>query len=176
MKSSFSHLVVMSTLCVIVFIGYGALYTALSAKSASVSVLENNIATKTEIVKRIAATRATLAGISNDETVIQNYFVPEMGVVSFINSIETRGKEQGAVVNVLSVAKTGTDAQPVLAFSIMIKGTFDTVMRTVGSIEFMPYDVSIASFDVTQDAKDSWHADLKLLVGSVPAAALTKMP
>lgn len=152
------------------------LYSALSAKSTSVATLEDSIAVKTETVKRIAATRATLSSIARDEMVIQNYFVPETGVVAFIDSLETHGKEQEAVVSVLSVSKSGTTARPTLALSITIKGTFDAVMRTAGSIEFMPYDVSIIAFDMEQDAKDTWHAGVKLLVGSAPAVTLTKIP
>lgn len=176
MKSPFSHLVTISVLCIVAFIGYGVLYAALSAKSASVAALENSIATKTETVKRIAATRATLAGIATDETVIQNYFVPETGVVSFIDALETHGKEQGALVSVLSVSKSGATEQPALTLAVTIKGTFDAVMRTAGAIEFMPYDLVITSFEVSQDAKDAWHADMKLLVGSLPDVALTKIP
>lgn len=176
MKSPFSHLITISVLCIIAFIGYGVLYAALSSKSAAVAALENSIATKTETVKRIAATRATLAGIATDETVIQNYFVPETSVVTFIDALETHGKEQSAAVSVLSVSKTGTTEQPTLTLSVTIKGTFDAVMRTAGAIEFMPYDLLIISFQASQDAKDSWHADMKLLVGSVPAITLTKIP
>jgi len=175
MKSPFSHLITISALCVIAFIGYGVLYAALSSKSASVAALENSIATKTETVKRIAATRATLAGIATDETVIQNYFVPETGVVTFIDALESHGREQSAVVNVLSVSKSGTTEQPTLALSTTIKGTFDAVMRTTGAIEFMPYNLLVTSLTVSQDAKDVWHADVKLLVGSVPAVTLTKI-
>lgn len=80
-------------------------------------------------------------------------------------------------MSVLSVSTSGTVAQPTLAFTLTVKGTFDAVMRTVGSIEYAPYDLSITALTIAQDDKNSWHADLKLSVGSVSAArAATSTP
>ncbi|MCR4333469.1 MAG: hypothetical protein NUV60_00385 [Patescibacteria group bacterium] len=169
MKSSFSHLIGALMVCIIVSIGYGMWYVAISEKSMAVEKLQNVIDTKTETVSRIATTRATLAGVANDETVVQGYFVPETKVVTFIDSLETHGKTQGAIVKVLSVSTTGTTAQPTLSLSLVISGTFDAVMRTVGTIEYAPYALSISTLSVLRDAKDSWHADLKVLVGSLSA-------
>lgn len=171
MKSSLTHLSIALSVCAASFIGYGIGYAALSAKSAEVAALQGQIDTKTETVNRIAATRATLASIANDEAIVQNYFVPETSIVSFINELEAHGKLQGATVSVLSVAKSGTDTQPELAFSLTTTGTFDAILRTVGSIEFMPYNILTSALSVTQEAKDSWRADLKLLVGSTPTNA-----
>ena len=173
MKSSLSQLVVMSLVCAAVFVGYGMWYAAVSAKSATVAELQNSIIAKTETVNRIAATRATLAGIANDEAVVQDYFVPEASVVAFIDSLQSHGKALGTAVSVLSVSTVGTTALPALALSLNIKGTFDALMRTIGSIEYSPYDLSISALEVVQDGKDNWHADLKLLVGSRAVATTT---
>jgi len=169
MKSPFSHITAAFVLCIVAIVGYGMWYATISTKSAAVASLQNQIDTKTETVNRIAATRATLADVASDEATVQSYFVPEAGVVSFIDSLETHGKALGASMNVLSVSTSGTVAQPTLAFTLTAKGTFDAVMRTVGSIEYSPYDLSITALTIVQDDKNSWHADLKLSVGSVPA-------
>lgn len=173
MKSAFSHLIAALSVCVLSTVGYGMWYAAISKKSAAVENLQHLIDTKTETVSRIAATRATLAGVANDETVVQSYFVPESSVVAFIDSLEMRGKAQGAVVKVVSVSTTGTVAQPTLSLSLSVSGTFDAVMRTVGTIEYAPYALSVSALSVSQDAKDNWHADCKVLVGSLPAAPAT---
>lgn len=170
MKSSLSSLVVMAILCGAALAGYGVWYAAIAAKSASVAALQSDIDTKTETVNRIAATRATLAGIANDEAAVQDYFVPETGVVAFIDALEERGRAQNAGISVLSVSTGGSTASPTLLLSLTIKGTFDAVMRTVGSIEYAPYSLSITALSIVQDDKDSWHADVKVTVGSVPAA------
>lgn len=170
MKSPFSHIIIAVAVCIAAIVGYGMWYAAISAKSASVVVLQNQIDTKTETVNRIAATRATLADVANDEAVVQSYFVPETSVVSFIDALETSGKTRGTIVSVLSVGTSGTPAKPSLTLALSIKGTFDAVMRTVGSIEYAPYDLSISSLAIVKDGENSWHADFKVLVGSVPAA------
>jgi hypothetical protein len=169
MKPPFFHLAAAIAICIVSFIGYGAWYSAISAKSTAVADLQNKIDTKTETVKRIAATRATLAGVTNDEAAVQSYFVPEASVVSFIDSLQAHGKALGTAVSVLSVSTSGTVAQPSLTLVLTVSGTFDAVMRTVGSIEFAPYHLTISTLSATQDAKNGWHADLKIVVGSVPA-------
>ncbi len=169
MKSPFSHIIIAVVICVSAVVGYGVWYAAISAKSASVVSLQNQIDTKIETANRIAAARATLADVAGDEAVVQNYFVPEASVVSFIDALETSGKTLGTTVSVLSVGTSGTSAKPSLELALSVKGTFDAVMRTIGSIEYAPYDLSILSLTVAQDDKNSWHADLKVLVGSIPA-------
>jgi hypothetical protein len=40
-------------------------------------------------------------------------------------------------------------------------------MRTIGIIEYAPYDLLLSDLSVGQDDENEWHADLKILVGSV---------
>lgn len=167
MKSALFHLIIAVVLCAAIFAVYGMVYAAVSKKSAAVADLQNRIETKTESINRINVTRTTLAGVADDEAIMQSYFVPETGVVAFIDSLETRAKVFGTTASILSVSTIGMAAQPSLSLSLTIKGTFSSVMRTVGSIEYAPYNLSIASLSVTQDAKDMWNAGLTLVVGSV---------
>ncbi|MDD3531203.1 MAG: hypothetical protein PHV99_01245 [Candidatus Pacebacteria bacterium] len=166
MKSPLSQLVVVSVMCAVTLIGYGLWYSVVSSKSAKVAELQNSITAKTETVNRIAATRATLASIASDEAVVQGYFVPEASVVAFIDSLQSHGRALGATVSVLSVSTVGTAVAPSLALSLTVSGTFDAMMRTIGSIEHSPYALSVSLLDIVQDGKGSWHASLKLLVGS----------
>lgn len=169
MKSSITHMVVTIVFCIVAIIGYGIWYAALYTKSTEVATLESDIRTKTAAVARIAATRAALEGVANDEEVVHGYFVPADGVVTFINSLETQSKTLGASLSVLSVATGGTTLQPTLELALTVKGKFEAVMQTVGAIEYLPYGISVSSLSIVHDAKNSWHADLKLLVGSLPA-------
>lgn len=171
MKSSLARLAFSSAACVAILVGYGFWYAATAAKSVEVAALESQIDAKTEAVARMATARAALAEIADDESVVHGYFVPETGVVAFIDDLETRGRSLSAVVNVLSVSTGSISAQPTLQFALSIQGTFDAVMRTVGAIEYAPYAISISALSVNQDAKDIWRADLKLRVASVPPDA-----
>lgn len=166
MKSPLLHLISALVVCVMIFIGYGVWYAVLADKSAAAGALQSQIDTKTETAARMATTRTAFAEITNDEAIVQSYFVPETGVVAFIDSIETRGRTIGASVNVLSVSTGGTSEQPTLVFTLFIKGTFDAVLRTIGAIEYAPYAISISTLSIDQDTKNAWHANLTLSVGS----------
>jgi len=166
MKTPFMHLILSGIICVAVLVGYSMWYAVITAQSAAVTSLQNQINAKTETVNRANTTRVALAEIASDEIAVQSYFVPESGVVTFIDSLEAQGRSFGAALNVLSVSTEGTTAQPMLVLSLSIKGTFDAVMRTLGAIEYAPYAISVTTLSVVQDAKNSWHADLKIRVGS----------
>lgn len=176
MNSSLTRLLVALTVCAITIIGYGFWYAAIEAKSAAVSQLKSQVAAKDENAKRIASARASLAEIAGSEAVIQNYFVPETGVVAFINNLEAQGRKQGTTVSVLSVSTSAEGAPLTLSFDLTITGTFDAVMRTIGVIEYAPYDLSLSALSLTHDDKNSWHANLTILVGSAPAAAAPTTP
>ncbi|OIO50728.1 hypothetical protein CO131_00025 [Candidatus Kaiserbacteria bacterium CG_4_9_14_3_um_filter_50_16] len=174
MKSSFFHLVFAIVVCVVILIGYGVWHAAIAKEGAAVTTLQSQIDAKTEAINRMSTTQTVLADITGDEAVVQSYFVSETGVVAFINDLEDRGRLLGTVVNVLSVSTGVVPAQPTLVFALTINGTFDAVMRTVGAIEYAPYDISISTLSVGQDGKNNWHADLKLSVGSSVASTTAK--
>jgi len=170
MKSSFFHFVMIVIAGSAVLAGYGAWYKIVSDESASVANLQNQIDTKTEAANRAASARATIAEIASGENALQGYFVPQTGVVAFINGLEAQGQALGTMINVLSVS-AGTGKRSTFVLSLTVKGTFDAVMRTVGVIEYAPYDLSLTQFSLNQDAKNSWHANLGLVVGSTNASS-----
>ena len=173
MKSPFFHLIFWLVIAVATGAGYWFWYNTVSNESVAVADLQNQINTKTEASVRVAAARTALAEISGDESLVQSYFVPQNGVVSFIDMLEGLAAAQNANMKVLSVSTGGTANQPTLLLTIGIDGTFDSVMRTVGAVEYAPYDVTVSKFAVSQTAKNAWHADLELIVGSVPSSAAT---
>lgn len=173
MKSPPAQLVVALLALAAVLGGYGAWYRAVANKSNAVAMLENQIAARTETESRVASARAVLAEIAGDESTVQGYFVSETAVVDFITYLETRGASQKASVSVLSVS-SGTDkVHPTLVLALTVKGAFDAVMRTVGAIEYAPYALSIATLSIAHEDKGVWHANLTLVVGSVPTIAAT---
>lgn len=175
MKSPFIHLVLVSLLCVLSLVGYSTWYATITAKSARATLLQDTIDTKVKNIYRLNTTKTVLADSADDELMVQRYFVPETGVVAFIDSLESRGRSRGASVSVRSVSTSGGAPHPALEFSISIAGTFDAVMRTIGSIEYAPYAISISNVSITQEEKGNWYADMKLLVGSRPASTATTL-
>ncbi len=166
MKSLRVQLVVAFLVAVAALLGYGIWYAAIGRMSNSAANLEHQIRAKTRSESRIASERAMLADIKGDEAAVQGYFVPEGGVVAFINDLEVRGEAQEATVKVLSVSTLNTGSHPALTLLLSVKGKFDAVMRTVGAIEYAPYNIAVGTLSLTQDVKDSWHASVGLVVGS----------
>jgi len=176
MKSSFTHLIVAVVLCAAALVGYGMWYAAITTTSTAVVELQNQIDAKNETASRITVARSALSEIASDEATVRSYFVSEASVVAFINDLESRGLSQGATVDVLSVSTSGTPAHPALGLTLTIRGSFDAVMRTVGTIEYAPYNISISQFSLGQGDQKDWHADFKLLVGSVSTSITTRTP
>lgn len=173
MKFHLTHFIFSLSAAVVALIVYGFWYSVVSEKSAAVAGLHNQIAIKSETMSRISSARAILAEIVGDEAAVQSYFVPETGIVSFIEELEAQGKALGTTVRVLSVSNDKEGIQPTFILVLNANGTFDSVMRTVGSIEYAPYDISISKFSLLQDDKNNWNANLDLLVGSVNVATST---
>lgn len=176
MKSPLLQLVAALTLSVVALIGYAAWYAAIADTSNAVANIESQIEAKTQAQSRIASTRAALAEIAGDETAMRGYFVSETGVVAFIDDLEARGRTHGAVVSVLSVSTTNAGGHPAFALGVSVKGVFDAVMRTLGVIEYAPRDLSVSTLSLTQVAKNSWRADLNLVVSSVSASSTALVP
>ena len=164
----FSRLIGMLILCAIVVACYGIWYASISAKSTTVADLERSIITKTEAVNRIAATRSTLTDIAEDEAKVQSHFVPEAGIVSFIDTLEALARARSATLKILSVATAGTTARPELTLSVSITGSFDALMRTIGSIEYSSYDLSVSTLSLAKKDTGVWQTNLTLRVGSLP--------
>lgn len=171
MKSPLTHFLIAAVITGAALSGYAGWYATVSNESGRVADLQARITAATASVTRMASVHTAFAEIAGDEATIEGYFVPETGVVSFINGLETLGNAQHATVSVLSVSTGPAAGQPTLLITLSIKGTFDAVMRTVGAIEYVPYDVSFSTLSIAKDSDASWHADLNMTVGSIPKAA-----
>jgi hypothetical protein len=90
--------------------------------------------------------------------------------VQFINDIESRGSKLGATVSVSSVSAGDSSAHASLSLALSVSGSFDAVMRTMGAIEFAPYDIRVENLSLNQ-ADKTWQADATVLVGSAPSGS-----
>ncbi len=166
MKTPLFHILIACFVGAAVFVGQGFWYSVIAEKSSAVATLQSQIDMKSETASRIASSRAELAKIADDEIIVRNYFVSENDVVAFIDGLQERGVSQGTVVKVLSVSASGTGIRPTLTLAVTVTGVFDAVMRTIGSIEYAPYDLAISKLSVIKSDKKTWLASLELMVGS----------
>ncbi len=176
MRPALIQFLVSLAVLILAVAGYGAWYAFVSAQSAHVADLESQIESKTQTALRISSARAALAQITDSEATVNSYFIGEASVVDFINQLQVLGKSLGTAVNVLSVSEGVSNAHSSLVVTLTATGSFDAVMRTVGAIEFAPYDLSLSSFSVHTVQGSGWSADLTVLVGSasaLPAGAKT---
>ncbi len=176
MKSPYIKLIIALACGAAAFIAYGLWYSFIVSKSAVVAGLEIQVNTIIDTASRVAAAKTALSKITGDETTVQSYFVPQTGVVAFINDLESRGRTLRSAVSVVSVSTGGTYTHPILVFELGIKGAFDSVMRTVGAIEYAPYALKVTGLSLGQEDKNSWHADIKLEVGSIPLPTTAPTP
>jgi hypothetical protein len=176
MRVSLIHLIVASLVALALMSGYVLWYRAVSQKSTDVTSLQNQIEAKNDAAARITSTQNTFAEIIGDENLLEHYFVSETGVVTFIDDLEEKGRKLGTDVKVLSVNTGGSTAQPVLLFSLSVRGSFGAVMRTIGAIEYAPYDLVINKFVLGQEEKSDWNAQLTITVGSVSKTATSTKP
>lgn len=171
MRPVFVQLTLAFVVCAAATAGYAIWYGVVAAESSAATALQGKIDAQTTAANRMAAARATLAGIAGDDAAVRNYFVSETGIVAFIDGLEALGRATGSTtVDVLSVSTGGTDAHPAFKFALSVKGTFDGVMRTIGAIEYAPYAISVSSLSVVKNAQNDWRANLVFLAGSATSA------
>lgn len=178
MKSPVTQLVLSLILLTAVVAAYGVWYSIIQSKSSEVATLEQQIETNADTQTRVAAARASLAEIAQDEASIKSYFISEDDIASFNDQLESQRHAPGATVKVLSESKTGTGAQSALTFIVSVDGSFDAVMRTIGMIEFAPYAINVLGVTLSEGdkTKGGWHADLTLLVSSIPTSTASTSP
>lgn len=168
MKSPLFHIIVWVSLCIVAFAGYGFWYATVSHKSVAVSKLQNQVDTKTKTADRIASARTVLSEVDNSEATIKSYFITETGVVSFINDLKEYARAQNTDITVLSVSSGKSGTQHILTFSLTVDGNFDAVMRTIGVIEYAPYNLSISKLSINKGEANDWGANIEIIVGQMP--------
>ncbi|HEY4522974.1 MAG TPA: hypothetical protein VJK73_01230 [Candidatus Paceibacterota bacterium] len=174
MKSPLSTLITSVVVLALALAGYAALRAKVARQSAAVAALAYQIEAKTAAAGHLARVRETLASLTDEEAVVQQYFVPDTAIVLFIEELQSRGRVLGADIEIASVAAIPASAKSRsrLAIALSIAGPFDAVMRTLGSIEYAPYAIRVTSLSLSLGADAVWTANASLSAG----AASTVVP
>lgn len=163
-------------LAIILFLGvlgaYMFWYASVGRLSVEAASLSDEIRTKSQDSARVAAARVALESLAEDEAAMRAYLVREQDIVSFLGTLEETGAALGASVEVVSVAADTKNERGQLALSLKIAGPFDAVERTLGAIEYGPYDSAIQSvtFDtvITEAGNAGWTAAATFTLGTQP--------
>jgi hypothetical protein len=160
---------------------YGFMYYTLTMGKANVGKLSSQIAQKSYQLERNAAARSALSTLSEGETAINQYSVGKDDVVPFLGALQATGKSVGTTVQVLSVSSQNIAEHSRIALSLSITGSFDAVMRTLGEIEYGPYDGVITSTSLTSEgvgtsSARNWTAATLLSVGTLATTTAPAKP
>lgn len=168
------RLIVGAIALALAFGAYGVWYGTVTGKSARAVELAGEIQTNGERASRIAAANATLATLGNDESAVGKYFVSSASLVPFLESLQSTGERLGATVTVSSVSSGTRKGRAEISLNGTVSGSFDSVMRFIGSVEYAPYSVTVEQLSVSggtvsgaaSAAVSKWTATFILTVGS----------
>lgn len=160
-----THLLIAFALLAAAVAGYLVWYFRVEAASERAALLSADIADKGVQLERIRSASLALSKLTEDERAVTSYFVNEGDVVSFLEYLEGAGDAFGAVVEVVSVASEPGTPRGRLLVSVRIEGSFQAVARTLGTIEYGPYDMRMGNATV-DTAGDLWMAATVLTVGT----------
>ncbi len=153
---------------------YGFWYASVSKKTAEASTLASDIQTKHQDSERVKAAKDELQKIATQESLVNGYYVETSDVVPFLETLQTTGKNLGSTVEVVSVSADPGKPHTHLNLSLSITGPFDSVVRTLGALEYAPYDTALQN--LTLDTPETvtgkaaqWTAAATFLVGTADA-------
>lgn len=117
-----------------------------------------------------------------DRARLGSFFVPSDGVVVFIESLESLGKETGTLASISSIVTEGIDGAVAgsvgsIRAKVDITGSWEGVMRALRLAELMPYNSSIGDVMLDQSSgqsqskttKRQWHLTFTMSVSSIVA-------
>ncbi len=147
-------------------------YNAVVAESAQATQLAGEIKAKSDDSARAEQAKEELAALGTDQSAVQQYFVSTNDVVPFLEQLQSTGSFLGSNVQIASVSATPGTPYGELSLSLSIAGSFNSVMRTLGSIEYGPYDTAINTLTLdappstTGTAATQWVANGVFTVGT----------
>jgi hypothetical protein len=150
--------------------GYVLWFLAFSGAKNQALFARSEVARIEQEDAAIANAQDTLLALASDEEMLRAYFVSAEGIVPFFEELERSGEVLGSVVEVASVTGA-SEAGGRLTLSIRITGSFESVMKTLGSIEYGARDVRIESLTLdtvkSEEGSEPWVAAAVFSVATI---------
>lgn len=167
--TAFTHVLLAGILFASMVGLYGAWYAHVDRITAEAATIRKDIAEIKQGNKAAADAARMLTDLAGTEDTIRQHFISPADVVPFLESLGKDGARLGSAVEVVSVSESNTARTGSISISLKITGSFDSVMRTLGTIEYSPYDLAFEK--VTLDATSSegattWAANVTMVVGT----------
>lgn len=172
------HFFTVLVVFVATLVAYSVWYSKVGQESALAASLAGQIQDKKQSSTRVEEAKQQLKNTESNEAAVQAYFVDTADVVPFLESIQKTGAQLGTKVSVDSVSAQQASPHTVLQLSLRVTGSFDGVMRTLGAIEYQPYDTVVSSVALdtpggTTGAVPQWSAAISLRIGTTQVATTT---
>jgi hypothetical protein len=149
-------------------------YVIAYGKVSSLATEAATVNAELEARSTSGASRLAEEELAANEARIYGHFVNENDIVPFLEELEAIGDTLGADVKVESVnkPKLKADQPQYLEIALTISGPFSSVVRTLGAIEYQPYDTKLVELTLdSPDAGQGWMATVTFRVGTGPKAA-----
>lgn len=163
-RDTFLHLGIVTLATLLAIVGYVWWHYEVTSASAEAAKLAAEVETRSDEYSRTTRAKSELAALAADESFVEGRFLPVDEIVPFLEGLERTGDAFGADVSVVSVSDAvGGES---IAVALEVGGSFDAVMRTLGTMEYGTYASSVS--DLTLDTTDGerWGATLTLIVGA----------
>ncbi len=149
MKKSFVHIAIASSLLLGSVVAYVLWYAEVEKTRTAITTTALEVEAKTAEAKRIAQAKGALAALSENEARITEYFVSNDDIGTFLETIGRTGNHLGSKVTIVSVTEDAlATPRTRVVLAVTVTGSFDAVMKTVGALEYGPYDVELRNLSV----------------------------
>jgi|CXWL01.1.fsa_nt_gi hypothetical protein len=173
-KKVYIHLALAGALLFVSVGVYGFLYTKVQQQSLLANTLAGELQAKGLSSTQSLSAKNALEEIAKNEVLVQTYFVSSADIVPFLGSLQERGRSLGTKVEVVSVSADTAKPYGHLNLALKIQGSFANVLRTLGALEYQPYDTTLKSLALDSQAPGEWTGTITMMVGTIPVASTTK--
>lgn len=108
--------------------------------------------------------KTELSTLTADEAFVEERFLPPSGIVEFLEGLEETGRSYEAEVSVVSVSDVLDGDR--IAIALSVEGSFDAVMRTLGTLEYGPRAVTVETVTLDTSGEGAWTLAGRFLVGA----------
>lgn len=132
--------IILSLLCLVVLGGYIFLLDLLRSNNMRISAILSEIGSEDEKEAALRLAGKNLYETQKERDILESLFVPQDGVVVYIETIEEIAKESGVNVEIetLELEKATTDILENISLRLVATGSYASVRKFLSSIQEMP--------------------------------------
>ena len=132
---------------------YGSIFYFIGVKEESITVLLTSLRAETKKALEIKNLTGVVQETEDERKKIDSYFLRAKDIVSFIESIESLGKNAGVAVAFESVNVLEGDQNAYLAVDLKTEGGLSGTVHFLSLLELLPYSVSFERVFIEQKSK-----------------------